>query len=69
MSQHTDIETWHERDTDDRRGTSTSDDEATLRDIGRHAFGIDYPRDVTPRQFKRLGPAPRPRQGLTQGVD
>ncbi len=33
-------------------GTSTSADEAALRDIGSHVFGIEYPRDVTPR--KRL---------------
>jgi hypothetical protein len=34
-------------------GTSTSDDEAPLREIGRIAFGIEYPKDVTPRN--RLG--------------
>lgn len=33
----------------DHIGTSTSDDEAPLREIGRLAFGIRYPRDVTPR--------------------
>lgn len=33
----------------DNIGTSTSDEEAPLRDIGRVAFGIRYPRDVTPK--------------------
>ena len=50
MSDKSALDRWHERDTDERRGTSTSDDEATLRDIGRAAFGIDYPRDVTPKR-------------------
>ena len=27
----------------DRYGTSTDPDEAALRDIGRHAFGLEYP--------------------------
>lgn len=43
---------WREPD---NIGTSTSDAEAPLREIGRVAFGIRYPRDVTPRkQPKRL---------------
>lgn len=37
----------------DNIGTSTSDDEAPLREIGRVAFGIRYPLDITPTQ-KRL---------------
>jgi hypothetical protein len=41
-------------------GTSTSDAEAPLREIGRVCFGIKYPRDITPRP-KRLPPA-TPRQ-------
>ncbi len=35
----------------DDRGTSTSDDEAILRDIGTAAFGIRYPKDITPRKL------------------
>ncbi len=50
---------WNAYD-DDNRGTSTSDDEAPLRDIGRAAFSISYPKDVTPRKgLKRLH-APNP---------
>ena len=44
---------WQDRP-DEHRGTSTSHDEAALRDIGRAAFGIDYPRDVTPKRVKRV---------------
>lgn len=34
----------------DNHGTSTSDAEATLRDIGQRVFGIKYPRNVTPKK-------------------
>ena len=56
MTDKPDIEIGLNRDPDDRRGTSTSDDEAILRHISRVAFGITYPRDVTPpkRAIKRL---------------
>ncbi len=45
---------------DDNRGTSTSDEEAILRDIGTAAFGIRYPKNVTPRNALRRLPAPKP---------
>jgi hypothetical protein len=32
------LASWH-----DNKGTSTATNEAALRDIGRHAFGIEYP--------------------------
>ncbi len=44
---------------DDNRGTSTSDEEAPLRDIGAQAFGISYPKDITPRKGLRRLPAPK----------
>ena len=53
MSDDTSIRRWTDPD-DERRGTSTADSEAALRDIGRTAFGIDYPRDVTPRARRSL---------------
>ncbi len=53
------LQTWFERDAEDNRGTSTSDEEAPLRDIGAHAFGISYPKDITPRKGLRRLPAPK----------
>jgi len=44
----------------DNIGTSTSDEEAPLREIGRQLFGIRYPGDE---------PQPRTRPRLTNGVD
>ena len=38
----------------DNVGTSTSDADAPLRDIGSAAFGIRYPRNVTPKKSPRL---------------
>lgn len=35
----------------DNVGTSTSDAEAPLRAIGEQAFGIRYPRNVTPTRL------------------
>ena len=65
MSDKNALDLWHERDSNDKRGTSTSDDEATLRDIGRAAFGIDYPRDVTPKRAAKRHPSHTP--GETRG--
>jgi len=48
--------TYYPESLSDNIGTSTADDEAMLRAIGEQAFGIRYPRNVTPN---RLLPQPR----------